>query len=176
MYNFKKINGDDLMTHIISTFFDQKNKLDLDMDRCAERFNTWGNQIPGFFTPFKNTKDFLETITNPVTEPLFFGVASTLAGVAASLSAVVCVAGMGLGGFGVLLNKPGAKDQGCAAIKAGAVFFAIGAAVSLATALSVVCSLIADLIKIGTRSAVTIGNTVSNLFTSNSESTPSFSA
>lgn len=136
------------------------NNFDIDTDELNQRAQDWYRTRPGFFTPYKNPGDFLETLTAPVVAPVVLGLTSafffTISGVAA------CATGVSLlvGGLSLLT----ASEEGfygslaCAGISlitAGASFL-FGAALAIAAIASIPLSLI----ELGTRTAATLVNPI----------------
>ncbi|MDI1351537.1 MAG: hypothetical protein PSV35_02030 [bacterium] len=154
------------MSSAIGLFFNEANKVDLDPERVAARVEKWQKEQPGYFTPYKNTGDFFETLTNPVTKPIICGLISGVLAVGVVVTSAACIATLAVGSMTALFGKSDTAHSSFELAGAAAIMAGICTLVSICLAVGMLLALISESAKLVTRTGASIVSPIVDLFTS----------
>jgi hypothetical protein len=148
-------------------FVDKEEKLITDWETIQHNADEWYQQIPtrhGFFTPYKDSSDFFNSLSAPIGYPVGFGIGAVGALTVSGITAIGSGVMLFLSAAMYVTNNP--ETALFAFATAALSLAAAGAAlfISAALTLAAVASIPFALLELTTRSAATIVSPVVDFF------------
>jgi hypothetical protein len=134
------------------------NNLLTQQQRLEAEVSSWVQKQQGFFAPYRNKQDVLQTVFSPVTAPVGLALLSGASAVAATCAALACIGSLFVAGIAALSGNKELRDSSFEFAASAATIAAVALASTVFCALMAAISAVITPIRMLTRTIGTIVN------------------